>query len=395
MEVFKKVIVVVIEILLFLAFIGAVMYFLFPDFFGKKKEEATVAELTEPVTFVTTTEEITEEETEEETEEVTEVTTEATTEATTEKKTEEKTEEATEKKKTEDTEAPIFLIFYSKPEILIGESFDIHKYVGYGDDMDRDVDISVTGTVDTEHTGSYTITVTLEDDAGHTTSRDMDVRVVDSYSSGGSHDTEDFSDFISTYKTANTSVGIDISRFQEEVDFEAVKEAGCEFVYMRIGGYDRGTYYTDKYYYDNIAGAKAAGLKVGVYWHAEDSSVADVENSVRYLMDILGDEELDFPIAYDWEDFECFEDYGMNLNDLNECFESFAIGCEARGYSVCLYSSLNFLENTWVNPKHHDVWLAHYTSETDYTGDYFMWQHANTGRINGVNGDVDLNVLYK
>ena len=405
MEIFKKVAVVVIEILLVLGFCFAVLCFLFPDIFGIKKEEPEVAEAnTEHTTWVTTTEEvITEEVTEEETEEVTEATTEEVTEATTEKKTEEKTEATTQKKNnSEDTEDPIFLIFRSSPTIEVGDTFDIHEFIGYGDNIDRDVDLNVIGTVDESHVGTYALTVTIQDDAGNKSSRNMTVEVVEPSSGGGDYSGggyssggEDFSDFISAYKTPQTSVGIDISRFQESVDFEAVKEAGCEFVIMRIGGFDRGTYYTDKYYHENIVGAKAAGLKVGVYWHAEDGSVQDVENSVRYLMDILEDEQLDFPIAYDWEDFESFEKYGMNLHDLNVCFEAFANGVEARGYEACLYSSLNFLENTWENEEHHQIWLAHYTSATSYTGDYFMWQHSNTGRINGVNGDVDLNVLYK
>ena len=416
MEILKKTAVTILEIILVLAFCFGVLYFLFPNFFGKKKE-TEVAELqTEMTTHFTTeavTEKITEEETEV-TEEITEAETEEVTEALAEATTEKKSEDSSENKagksneKAEkasgkaadsaagsDDEPPFFLIFYSSPSVAAGDIFDIHKYVGYVDNIDRDVDIEVKGNVDTLSTGTYPIEVVLTDDAGNKTSRDMQVKVVDSIPSEGSRDTESFSDFISRYKSPLTEVGIDISRWQETVDFEQVKAAGCEFVYIRIGGFDTGTYYMDKYYKANIAGAKAAGLKVGVYWHAEDSSVEDVKNSVKYLMEILEDETLDLPIAYDWEDFENFENYGMNVSDFNTCFEAFANEVEARGYSVCLYSSLNFLENLWINEDNHPVWLAHYTSQTTYSGEYFMWQHSNTGRIDGVNGDVDLDVLYK
>ena len=181
---------------------------------------------------------------------------------------------------------------------------------------------------------------------------------------------------------------------QETVDFEKVKAAGCEFVYMRLGGYDNGEFYTDRYYKGNIAGAKAAGLKVGVYWHAEDGSPEEAAESAKYLMDVLGDETLDLPIAYDWEDFGNFEDYGMNLYDINKCYEAFANQVEIRGYDACLYSSKNFLENTWTNEKDRPVWLAHYVSSTKYSGKYFMWQHSSDGRIDGINGPVDLDVLY-
>jgi GH25 family lysozyme M1 (1,4-beta-N-acetylmuramidase) len=113
------------------------------------------------------------------------------------------------------------------------------------------------------------------------------------------------------------------------------------------------------------------------------------------MLDVLDGEKLDFPIAYDWEDFLGFEDYKMNLQDINDCFEVFADEVEAAGYEACLYSSLNFLETVWTNTRNHKVWLAHYTSQTDYTGSYYMWQHTSSGKIDGVNCAVDFNVLYE
>ena len=82
------------------------------------------------------------------------------------------------------------------------------------------------------------------------------------------------------------------------------------------------------------------------------------------------------------------------MYDINKCYEAFANGVEARGYSACLYSSKNFLENTWTNESDRPIWLAHYVSSTGYTGKYFMWQHSSNGRIDGINGAVDLDVLY-
>lgn len=295
-----------------------------------------------------------------------------------------------------DQKAPVFLVFNSAPEVKVGADFDIHKYVGYADDVDRDVTIDVSGSVNTSKTGTYSLKITLTDDAGHKTSKDMNVKVVKSTSSGGSSGgkKEQFSDFAKNYKTDQTSLGIDVSRWQETIDFEKVKAAGCEFVIMRLGGLDDGELYTDRYYQANMANAKAAGLKVGIYWHAEESSREEVKASVDYLLSVLGSNTLDFPIAYDWEDYKNFERYGMNLHDLTNCFYAFAEELQARGYSACLYGSKNSHENIWMNDRKLPVWLAHYTSATSYGGDYYMWQHSSTGRIDGINGDVDLDVLY-
>ncbi len=298
-----------------------------------------------------------------------------------------------------DTDAPIFLIFQKSVTIKVGSSFDVKEYMGYADDVDRDVDVSLSGSVDTSTVGTYPITVTLTDDAGHSTSSSMEVTVSESVSDGSgggeSKPTESFSDFITNYKEDNTSLGIDVSRWQGTVDYNKVKAAGCDFVIIRIGGLDDGELYTDKCYRDNIKNAKAAGLKVGIYWHAEEGSVQEVEKSLDYMLDLLDGEELDFPIAYDWEDFMHFQNYGMNIRDINDCFDAFCEGVEAEGYSACLYSSINFLEHIWTNDKPHPVWMANYTSKTSYTGDYFMWQHSNTGSIDGISGAVDFNILYK
>ena len=207
MDVFKKVLATVGEILLVVGFVGAVIFFLFPDMFGRGKEEEEVASFTEPMTHVTT-ETVTEVTTEETEEETTEEITEAATELTTEEKT-----KAEEKARTDsnlkDEKAPFFMIFNSSPTAPLGEVFDIHKYVGYADDVDRNVDIKVDGNIDIFEEGTYPVKITLTDDAGHTTSKDMEVEIArkePSDNSGGGGGSvpaggEDFSKFIEVYKT--------------------------------------------------------------------------------------------------------------------------------------------------------------------------------------------------
>ena len=298
----------------------------------------------------------------------------------------------------DDKEAPVFLISASNINVVRGTNFNIHDHIGYGDDVDREVELVMDGNVDTSTNGDYPITLTLKDDAGHTKTASVKVSVIDSApsDSGGSsrHDTESFSEFKEKYGNGNVSFGLDVSRWQKDIDFNKVKAAGCDFVIMRIGGYDDGENYTDAKYDYNIRAAKEAGLKVGIYWHAEESSPEEVKGNIDYLLNVLDGEKLDFPIAYDWEDFLKFEEHGMNINDLNNCYETFASELEAKGYETCIYSSKNFLQTVWKNEYDHKIWLAHYTSQTDYTGDYYMWQHTSVGRIDGISTDVDFNILY-
>lgn len=334
-------------------------------------------------------------------------TTEMATEPTTEQKktVEEFVEETTQELKVEDdVAAPVFLVLPDTVSIKKGNPFYILDYVGYADDVDKLPELETEGEVDTSNTGSYPLTLKLTDKAGHTTTGKMVVNVIEQSSSSGNNEDagndtsgkpkEDFATFVTNYKNDNTSLGIDVSRWQEDVDYTKVKEAGCDFVIIRIGGFDDGSQYTDKFYKNNITYAKEAGLKVGIYWHAEENSAEQVKENVDYMMKVLDGEELDFPIAYDWEDFSHFPKYAMNLHDINHCFETFCNAVRSYGYDACLYSSRNFLEKVWTNENQHPVWLANYTSTTGYSGDYYMWQHSNTGSVPGVMGDVDLNVLY-
>ncbi len=320
-----------------------------------------------------------------------EVTTEAVTEITTEEVIIETTEELT---TADDKSAPVFLVLPQTVEVKQGTPFYILDYVGYADDVDKLPELEFDGEVDTNTTGSYPLSLSLKDKAGHTTNGKMIVKVVTEYSESESKPKEDFETFKATYKNDNTTLGIDVSRWQEDIDFEQVKNAGCDFVIIRIGGFDDGSQYTDKYFKTNIEKAKAAGLKVGIYWHAEENSSAQVKSNVDYMMNVLGGEQLDFPIAYDWEDFSHFPKYAMNLRDINDCFDTFCNAVKAYGYEACLYSSRNFLESVWTNEKSYPVWLANYTQTTAYSGQYFMWQQANTGSIPGVKGDVDFDILY-
>ena len=332
----------------------------------------------------------------EETTETTTETSETTTEETTEEITTEELTEATpdDAEAEEDITAPLLLVLNSEPQIKQWESFDVHKYIGYADDWDRTPTFEVDGSVDTSALGTYPLKITITDEAGNVTETNMTVSVVTEVTQAQPRPAIEFSDFINNYKTGTTEVGIDVSRWQGSIDFNQVKAAGCEFVIIRVGGYDDGEVYVDSNYYSNIRNAKAAGLKVGIYYHAEESSVDEVKDNVAWLMGVLDGEELDFPIAYDWEDFANFESYEISLHDINDIYETFYDEITSYGYDAMLYSSKNYLQILWTNENDTPVWLAHYTDRTDYTGDYIMWQKGNTGRIAGISGDVDFNVLY-
>jgi GH25 family lysozyme M1 (1,4-beta-N-acetylmuramidase) len=150
----------------------------------------------------------------------------------------------------------------------------------------------------------------------------------------------------------------------------------------------------DKFYQNNIKKAKEAGLEIGVYLYTTANTETEIKENAKWIADTLGGQKLDFPVVFDWESFGNFQQYEMSIHDLNSYFELFNSEMENYGYSAMLYSSKNFLNNFWYVKNDYPVWLAHYTNQTDYNGVYDMWQMSCYGRIDGINADVDLNILY-
>ena len=291
-----------------------------------------------------------------------------------------------------DTTEPLILNSGWNPYTKIGESFDLNSIVGFADNYDRQPVLSYTGEVDTDTVGNYPITVTVTDSSGNSTSWEMSVLVLNEIPAPEDNNPRvNFTDFIEYYNYENVSYGIDVSAWQTNVDYEAVKSDGCEFVLMRIG-YCYDEIQMDDYYQQNIENAYNAGLDIGVYFYTTANTEEKAREQARWIVTQLDGRELDYPIAFDWEEWGCFQKYGINIHDLNSIFNAFCDELEQNGYSGMLYSSKNFLNNFWENDKNYPVWLAHYVDETDYTGIFAIWQASAYGRISGIEGDVDMNI---
>lgn len=294
-----------------------------------------------------------------------------------------------------DTTPPVLLNSGENTVIKAGENFDLNDYVGFADNYDRMPELTYEGYVDTSVCGVYPITAVASDSSGNEISWDLNIEVADEIPVPEDNNSRlSFDAFTKQFAGDNISFGIDVSKWQGDIDFEAVKNAGCSFVIMRIGHY-YDEIEMDEYYKTNMAAAREAGLDVGVYIYTTANTKEEVIENAQWIAGQLDNQKLDFPVVFDWEDFSAFQQYEMSIHDLNEYFELFASEMEKYGYSAMLYSSKNFLNNFWYEHSEYPVWLAHYTDETDYTGEYAMWQMSCFGRIDGIEGDVDLNILYE
>ncbi len=293
-----------------------------------------------------------------------------------------------------DTMPPVLLNGGWGTEIELGKPFDLNEHVGYADHYDATPTLTYTGFVDTGVCGSYPLTATVRDSCGNETSWDLTVEVVAQKTEPEDNAARiSFDSFTQQYAGENVQFGIDVSKWQKDIDFHAVKAAGCSFVLMRMGYY-YDEIAMDDYYLANMANARAAGLQVGIYIYTTANTEEEVRENAAWIAKQLDGQPLDFPVVFDWESFGNFQKYGMSIHDLNQLYLLFAEEMEGYGYDTMLYSSKNFLNNFWYPHSDHPIWLAHYTEQTNYEGDYVMWQASSRGRIPGITGDVDLNILY-
>ncbi len=198
--------------------------------------------------------------------------------------------------------------------------------------------------------------------------------------------------------TAGESIlGIDVSTFQKNVDWQQVKDAGVEFVMIRLGyrGYETGQIHTDNRAQEHYAGAKAAGLKIGAYFYSQAITVQEAIAEAEYAMSILKDWELDLPLVYDWEYVSPDARTGaMEPRLLTDCTIAFCQTVERGGYEPMVYFNttqsreLLYLEELTDYP----FWLAQYTDAMDFPYRVRMWQYTATGAVPGVEGNVDINL---
>ena len=278
---------------------------------------------------------------------------------------------------------------------------DALKYVFCGDNADREVSIKIEGDYDLNTIGSYPVTIIASDDSNNTVSRDTTIHVHEKRENGsGSNNTNkkgvDINYFFKNYKDDSNSIGLDLSVFQEVYDFNLVKEAGIEFVMLRIGWGPNSdlTMNTDNNFEDFYRRAKEAGLKVGAYFFSYATTLDEVDLEVEYVDSMLKDKDIDLWVSYDWENWHLFKDCKMNFVDLNKMAKKFMDGINAKGYKAMNYGSKYYLETIWTL-EGYDTWLAHYNDETDYAKPFNIWQISDKGKVPGIVGLADVDILIK
>ena len=211
---------------------------------------------------------------------------------------------------------------------------------------------------------------------------------------------------VNTSRWASISYGIDVSSHNGKIDWQKVAAAGVEFAMIRCGyrGYVTGKLVEDTQFAANIMGAYKNGISVGIYFYSTATTETEAVEEAEWVCQLIEQQknkgiEVTYPVAYDFEEF-----YNKNKSRADNvtkaqltkntiAFLNYIAGEE---YTPMLYASRSSIKSNWdFNAvSGYDFWLAHYTDATDYEGEYAMWQYSCKGKVNGISGNVDLNVSY-
>lgn len=186
--------------------------------------------------------------------------------------------------------------------------------------------------------------------------------------------------------------GIDVSKYQGNIDFEKVKNDGIKFVIIRAG-YGKYTKQKDECFDENYKRAKAAGIPVGAYWYSYAESAEDAVNEAKACIEVIKGKKFEYPIYFDMEEQKQFAKGKAFCDSL---VKAFCTELEKSGYFAGLYISRSPLQNCISEDvaERYALWVAEYADKLNYGGSYGMWQYSSKGKVKGVSGNVDMDCCY-
>lgn len=196
-----------------------------------------------------------------------------------------------------------------------------------------------------------------------------------------------------------TRLGVDVSAYQEDIDWEEVRAAGFDFAFIRIGyrGYNSGNILQDERARENLTGAKAAGLDVGVYFYAQAISPEEAAQEAQWCLNFLAGEALELPVVYDWEWVDSAARTGsMDKPTLTECVKTFCTAVESGGYDSMIYFNSHIARDLMDlrQLSEYPFWLAQYRDAMDFAYQVDIWQYTEEGSVPGIKGNVDIDLMF-
>ena len=188
--------------------------------------------------------------------------------------------------------------------------------------------------------------------------------------------------------------GIDVSVHQGNINWDKVKADGIEFAILRCGYGSDLTYQDDGQFKRNAKECERVGIPYGVYLYSYATNIEKACSEADHVIRVIKGCKLDYPVYYDLEDANTTGRCGKEM--LGKIAEAFCNRIEKAGYKVGIYANLYWFNNLLTDARFNqwEKWIAQYNTECTYKGNYVMWQYTSSGKVNGINGNVDMNYYY-
>lgn len=293
--------------------------------------------------------------------------------------------------------------YYTEPNVISKKELENKFFCG--DNYDDTPKCIIEGDYNLKEEGEYQVSFKGEDSSGNISEHSFTIIVKQnkkiSRNDNNQEESEEvvtnFSDVIKDYKKKNTKIGIDISHWQGNIDFQKLKQSKVEFAYVRVGRRDNieGDLIEDKKYKEYIKGLNKVKIPVGVYFYSKARTPKEAKEEVKWMINKIRKYKIDLEVVIDWENWDNYQDYHLSFYHLSEIAKTYINEIEKKGYKSMLYSSKYYLENIWF-PVNTNIWLAHYTKQTNYEKEYKVWQICNNGKVSGIDDNqVDIDIRYE
>ena len=200
--------------------------------------------------------------------------------------------------------------------------------------------------------------------------------------------------------SGKTKAGIDVSKWNGDIDWDRAKTAGVQFAIVRAGyrGSSTGSLVQDICFEANMKGAASAGVPVGVYFFTQATNEVEAVEEASAVLEWIKEYEITYPVFIDTEGAGGNgRADGLDIDTRTLVCDAFCRTIRNGGYQAGVYASRNWYDHNLQTRRLEDyyIWLAEYRSVPLYQGYYRMWQYSSKGHVDGIEGNVDMNIMYE
>lgn len=207
--------------------------------------------------------------------------------------------------------------------------------------------------------------------------------------------------YINDDGTSTSHMGIDVSTFQKEIDWQQVKDSGIEFAIIRCGfrGYgSEGKLVEDSMFRQHIEGATAVGIEVGIYFFTQAVTEDEAREEAEFLLDIVKDYKYSGPIVIDIEPATSqWRTYGLSGEQITSNVIAFCERIKEAGQTPMIYSGIKYFIRVmdYERLEPYSKWYAYYNDPLYFPYEISIWQYSMSGTVPGIGGDVDLDIIFE